>query len=224
MEPQQPYSTPPNLGQPQLPQQPVAPQQPVPPTDPYAFILNPEKPQRPSPLAGGSSLKRVGIFVGILAVLIIIAAVVASSLSGGTGKFTAITTVLQEQTELKRVATEGETNASQENTQELAYAVALSMASAEQQLTAYLSSNHQKIQPSALVLDHSKTVDAELTAALANSTYDSTFIGIIQNDLASYQRVLQTAYKADPGPKGRQLLSNQYDGATLLIKQSQSNN
>ena len=42
----------------------------------------------------------------------------------------------------------------------------------------------------------------ELANAIATSTFDTTFMGIMQNDLTSYAQAVKTAYNANPGPKG----------------------
>ncbi len=213
MQPQKPYTTPTNSGQEPLPVNPVL------TPDQYDFILNPVKPPKPSIVASSSIVKRAAFFLGIVIILFIIGIILISALSGSSGKFTPITTVLQYQTELLRIATNGETNASQESTKEVAINLDLSMRSARSQLTTYLAQNGQKVSTTSLTLKRSTAADTQLTTALANSTYDTTFITIIQNDLISYEKALQTAYNANPGPKGRTILSNQFDGASLLLKQ-----
>ncbi len=199
-------------------------QQPAPQSAPlgeqYNFIMNPAKPHKPALIAGGSALKRGGIIAGGLAILVILAIVVASIFSSGKNTAKVFIPVMQQQTELIRITTAAGLVTTQQNTQALTNAVNLSLTSAQQQLATYLSQNHQKIKPATLALAHNKTADTQLTNAQANDTYDSTLNGILQNDLNSYSQALKTAYAANPGPKGRQLLSKQYDAAQLLLKQA----
>lgn len=207
--------------QPALPQQPG--RQSDAATGSYDFIVNPQKPGKKSfsLLASDSStLRRAGIAGAGLAILLIIVILFASLLGGNGNNATPLITVAQEQTELARVASLGAQKASGQSTQNLANNVSLSLISANAQLLNYMAINHHKLSPKILSLKHSSQTDHSLEAALADSTFDSTFTDIIQADLNSYIQSLKAAYKANPGPKGRQLLSNQYNGAQLLLTQS----
>ncbi len=197
-------------------------QQPPNPANPYDFIFNPQLPsKKPSLIAGGgSTTKRVLVAVTGLVILVILAAVLMSVLKGAGPNFAPMTVVLQEQTELIRVSAAGQLASNNQDTLELATAVQLSMISAEQQVNTYLAQNKQKVNPALLGLKQSKLTDTELANAQANSTYDTTFTSIIQNDLASYQEALRAAYKADPGVKGRKLMNTEFGNAALLIQQS----
>lgn len=153
--------------------------------------------------------------------MLIIIIIFASLLGGSSSNTAPLVTVAQEQTELVRVASLGAQKASDQSTQNLAYSISLSLTSANAQLLNYMAINHHKLSPKVLTLKHSSQTDRSLEAALSDSTFDSTLTDIIQSDLNSYMQSLKAAYEANPGPKGRQLLSNQYNGAQLLLKQSQ---
>ena len=56
-------------------------------------------------------------------------------------------------------------------------------------------------------------------SAAANNTYDSTYKQVMQTQFSDYQHALQAAYQQTHGPKGRQLLTDQFNGAKLLLVQ-----
>lgn len=201
-------------------------QTPPPTGDPYEFIMNPAKPpKKPAVNLGGqSTLQRVAIFGGGLVILIILVVIVAGLISSsGKAGTEDLVAVAQEQTELARVATDGTQNATSQATQNLAGNVSLSMTSANAQLLAYLKTTGQKVGTKTLTIKHTATTDTTLANAKTDSTYDTAFTTIIQADLASYTAELQKAFKANPGPKGKALLSSQYDAAQLLMTQSKQN-
>lgn len=205
----------------QNPQQPPVPN-PTPTANPagynYDFILNPEKPTKPKvPLAGSSTLQRVLIVVGILTVVIILGAIVSSVLSAGSKEKTqGLLTVAQEQTEIIRIATDGTLHTTSVPAQGLAQNVQASITSDNVALIEYIKNNGQKVTKAQLGLKHSKTTDTSLATALGNNTYDTTFKDVIQTELTDYMVALQKVYKTNPSPKGKALLSKQYDAATLL--------
>lgn len=187
----------------------------------YDFIFNSAKPPKaPGFFSSGSMLKRALIFGGGLVLLLLIFSFAMSLISqGGKAKTGPLLAVEQEQTELIRVSTAGSTTATQENARALAYAVQLSISSANNQLNTYVSSNKLKINPKLLGAKYSASTDTELKDAQANSTYDATLVNVLRTDLNEYAQSLKTAYAANPGPKGRQLLSDQFNGSQLLLQQ-----
>lgn len=188
--------------------------------DPYDFILNPQKPSKPKipVLAAGNSVMQRVIFAVIgLFVLIILAVIALNVLTAGSKEKTqGFLTVAQDQTELIRVATNGTQHASSLTVQSLAQNVQASITSDNTALVTYMKHNGLKTTPTVLGLTQSKATDASLTAAQQNDTYDTTFKTIIQTELTHYMAALQKVYKANPGPKGKALLSKQYSAASLL--------
>lgn len=195
-------------------------QQPAIEHSPYEFILNPQKPAKPiAPLVPTSLPKRILLFAGVALVLIILFSVISSLLKSSPST-APLLAVLQEQTEIIRIATAGETAATTEPTKSLAYAVQLSVTSQNVQLNRYLSTNKIKMNQQLLAAKRSTTDDKQLMAAQQNGTYDQSLTGVIQKDLGDYQQALHAAYVAKPGPKGERLLSSQYDAAQLLLQQT----
>jgi hypothetical protein len=213
--------------QPQAPPQPTAaPETPAPPQNPYDFIMNPEKPKKkPIPLAlpggGNSLLSRIAIAGGGLLILIILIVIVSSLISsGGKEKTVNLLTVAQDQTEIIRVATVAAPLTTSIPAQNLAQDILATVTSDNGTLLTYMKVNGQKTTEVQLALKHSTTTDTTLTGAQQNNTYDSAFQDIMQTDLTSYMSALQKAYKDSPGPKGKSLLSAQYDAADQLLKLS----
>jgi hypothetical protein len=200
-----------------------APQQAAPGPDQFDFIFNPQTNTKRSVLPGSGSpiLMRVLMVLGGLTLLVIAAVIFFSILgSGDKEKTTNLLTIAQEQTELVRIATDASLKATTLPAQSLAQNIQASVGSQKNELLKYMKDNGVRTSPVQLTLKHSKTTDTTLQTAKANNTYDTAFRQVIQTELDSYISSLQRAYKADPGPKGKQLLAAQYDGAVLLKKAS----
>ncbi|HEX7368195.1 MAG TPA: hypothetical protein VF261_00880 [Candidatus Saccharimonadales bacterium] len=199
-----------------------APAQSAPHDAQFEFIMNPQKSAKKGLLLpGGSFAKQLALIGGGTVVLIIIIIVLASSVFGSHANLTPFIGVAQDQTELARVAALGVASASDSVAQNVAYTVDLTMTSAQQQTVAYLANNHKKIGVKQLALKQSTQTTQDLSSAQANSTFDSAFMDHIQQLLQTYASDLNAAYKTGPGPKGRQMLIQQYKGAELLITQAQ---
>lgn len=195
-------------------------QQPAVEHSPYEFILSPQQAPKPSKLAGNSVTQRVIIFVGGLTALVIITVIAASIFGGSDQLTTPLVTVMEEQTELARIAGIGASTSGNVTTQGFAYSVQLSMLSAQQQVQAYMKSTHRKFDVKALGAKRSTAADTQLQNAEDNNTYSTTLVSILQNDLQSYTQALVAANKAHPGPNAHKLLSEEYTGAQLLLQQS----
>jgi hypothetical protein len=186
--------------------------------------MNPQKPPKP-PMkllpTGGSPLQRLAIFGGGLVVLIILIAIVAGMLGkSGQAGTNDIIAVAQEQTELARIAADAGDNATALATQNLAHNLELTMTSAQSQTVDYLAQNGHKLGSKTLGLKHSAGTDTTLQNAHDAGTYDSTFVSLVQTQIAAYEQSLRTAYNAKPGPKGEAMLNSQYQAAKLLDTQS----
>lgn len=205
----------------------MQPQQPD--SNPYDFIVNPGKPQKRSPLnlsmPGGPMMQRIVLVAGG-AILLIMLVIVASSLLSGGGNVADMTIVAQDQTELERVATvatgDDEANISQQTTLNFAENSSLAIASAQQALLSFLSSNGAKLSTKTLGLKHSTQADQTLSNAAANSTFDQAFLTVMQGDLNSYAIDMKAAFAHSTNTTEKQLLEKDYQDAQLLITQVQS--
>jgi hypothetical protein len=206
--------------------QPNNPYQPVPPPQPheYDFLVNSQKPPKRSFSLPGNSSKpiRIAIVVGGLLILIIVFSVIKSALSGG-GNTQALITVGQDQQQIIHITTsitQGDQQTSLSTTnQNFAVTANASLTSAQTQLVAYMKTNGHKVSAKTLGLRVSANTDEQLKTAIANTTYDSTFQSVMQTQLSNYEQALRAAYKQTSGPKGRKLLTDQFNGAQLLLQQ-----
>jgi hypothetical protein len=171
---------------------------------------------------------RIAIILGGLLVLLILFVIIKGLLSGG-GNTAALTAVAQDQQEMIHILTNGAgTSGSQQqavlssDNQNFAATAQVSLTSAQSQLLTYMKNNGKKVSTKALSSGVSPSIDQQLTTAAGNSTYDSTFKGIMQTQLKNYETAINTAYKQTSGTKGRQLLIEEYNGAQLLLTQLNS--
>jgi hypothetical protein len=199
----------------------MQPQQPYNPTPNYDFIMSPAPPPKKSlvPLPTNSSLlQRIAIAGGGLIILIIIIIVFASLLKGG-GNNSALVSIAQQQNELIRIATLGTQQATDQSAKNFAQSTELSLTTEQQQLLTYLKTNGTKVSTKQLGLTKNAKTDTTLSAAQAASTFDSTFEQVMQSQLTSYAQSLKTTFGNTTGPKARQLLSNDYSAANLMLQQ-----
>ena len=187
----------------------------------FSFITNPVKPTpKVQLLAGGSKMQRILLALGGLTMLVIIIAIAASVIGGGgPDRLALMTSVAQQQTELNRVATLGANKATTSAVRGAARSIQLTSLSARSQVSSYLVTNKEQLNPKLLPLKRDAKTDTALSDAAANNTYNATFADVITTDLDSYMSSLKAAYDAKPGPKGQALLKSQYDDAQLMAKQ-----
>lgn len=209
--------------------QPQSQPQPQPNGGNYDFIMNPAKPPRKPLLPTNSIASRLLVVVGGIFVLLIIFVVVSNLLKGSNHVLPALTSVGQQQQELLQLTgADLQTGSSNQaptlsaNGKNFAATVQLTVGSAQSQLTTYLLNNHYKLKKNLFSLTLSKTLDEQLSAAVSAGNFESTFDTVMQSQLKTYERVLQQAYGQVTGPKGRALLSSDYDQAQLLLTQLSS--
>jgi hypothetical protein len=151
---------------------------------------------------------------------LIIFFVVISSLLGGGINFTPYITVVQDQNELIRVATEANGKTTVQTTSNFSQNVELSLTTAQQQLLNYLQANKQKVSPSQLIATENAKTDQTLSAATAASNFDAVYLNVVQAGLQKYINDLKLAYPI--AKSGKTLLLQEFDGAVLLLTQDQT--
>jgi len=190
---------------------------------PYDFIMNPEVKKSKTPLPGlpglPASMNKLLIGLGLVFVLIIFI-VVISSLIKGTSNTPALTSVLQDQTEIIHIAT----NASDVSSLSSSYknfiaTTQVSLGSASNQLTNYLTINGVKVSPAALTLKESSSTDQTLATANSNGDYSQVFDQVMTTELTTYVTDLSNANKEIKGVHGKALLRNFFDQEELLYTQ-----
>jgi hypothetical protein len=200
------------------------PQAPTPEQTPgYDFIMNPSKPPRRRLLPQGTSpIIRVGIVLASLLVLVILFSVIRSFFSHSNTP--ALTTVVQDQQEMIHITTNANQLTNGQQTLSTSYhnfslTAQLSLTSAQSDLLTYMQNNGKKVKAKTLAATISKNLDDQFTAAATNNTYNQLFKQTMQNKLNQYEQALKIAYGQTKGPKGRALLSKEYDAAQLLLTQ-----
>jgi hypothetical protein len=198
---------------------------PMPPNaDPYDFIVGhnqaAKQPLSLPKLPGTNSLlTKLLMALGAFILLIIVVSVGKSLFSGPTN-VPALTTVAQDQIELMHIATNAaqEPDISSDNTTFIA-TLQLSVTSSNSQLINYMSVNGHKVGQKELNLKISNTTDQDLTTAETAGTYNQTFDQIATTQINTYLSDLNSAYNLTKGPKGRALLTSDFNQAKLLLTQ-----
>lgn len=225
-------STPPTYGTPQVPQAPVydtyAPGPTLSPQvgapnhnghNPYEFIFNGSQ-QPKQGLLGGSLLKRSLVIVGGLVVLAIIAAIAISLLTPKDNSFAQLTSVLQEQQEIVRVADITDKSASTTDLKNLAVNVSLGVGTNKVSLQKYLTTRKVKINDTILAAKKDSKTDTLFANAKAASAFDKTAAQTIQSLLVTYRANLNSTYQTVKGTKARAELQTSYQTADLLITEA----
>lgn len=185
----------------------------------YAFIMNPDQPPRRSRLPGGNSMMgRVLLVLGGLLMLLVLFALIRGLLSSSNlNDFVGLAQEQQAMIHLTEKATEqpglSETN------RNFAITAQLSLANSQNETIGYLNKNGKKVNGRQLALKISAATDKRLEDAGSTGSYDTVFHDIMKQKLDNYGSTLQQAYGRTKGPKGRQLLSNEYDRTKLLMQQ-----
>ncbi|MEJ0072728.1 MAG: hypothetical protein WDN27_01400 [Candidatus Saccharibacteria bacterium] len=172
-------------------------------------------------MGGNGFLLRIGIIVGIVVVLFIIAAVVISSLAP-KGSTPGLTAVAERQQEIIRIATAAEDQATSQDTKNFVTNAAVSITSSQQSVITYLGKHGTKLVPKVLALDQSSQTDSTLASAATANNYDSAVAQNLTTQLQTYQSLLQTTYNQTTGTQAKALLKTCYSGAAQLLAQAKA--
>lgn len=191
--------------------------------NPYEFIMSPQSPkQRGLRLPGVKDpfiAKIILIVIGIV-IVVVVGGVLISSLFGKSKvNIVDLTAVTQTQQELIRVATQGYTLGTQPVTRKFAITTQLSLRTQQIQMLDYLQKQGSKLTTKTLTLKKSATTDTQLTTARQTSTFDSTFVHIMQNSLVSYNTLLEQTLSRASGTNEKKLLNAEISVANALLQQ-----
>lgn len=203
------------------PQQPVAPQIPGAPQGSYDFIMNPQKPSRSGFNFSGTGLgMRLAIAGGGFVVLLIIISIAINLFKGSDGSKPALLAVAQQQQALIHLTTglSSQQGISQANLN-AGVTINLSVGSEQKALFTYLTKNGYKITLQQVNLGIKPQLDTQLQTAQAAGTYNSTFQSVVGQQLDNYNTLLKRAYQTVKGPKGRALLTQDFNEVTILKQQ-----
>jgi hypothetical protein len=188
--------------------------------NPYTFITNPAgAPVKKPGFSGGvNDMQRRIIIVAGLVVLLIICAVVFSSIisNANKGNLAQLTSVLQDQAEIVHIAALMPAEAVNQSTKNVTATVTVTMPSAESQLLSLIKKEGHKISTTQQDAKELKSIDNQINTAIQVSQYDQVFLGILQTQLTQYENDLKAAYAAKPNIAQANLLKTDYNGAVLL--------
>ncbi len=160
--------------------------------------------------------------VGGGALVIVILGVVLTSLLAKGGTAPLLTTIVQEQQELVRIAAQAEKQSTSESVRGLAYNVDLSVSTSKSQLTDYLAKRGTKLNEKQLALKHDTATDQLLTNAKATSTYDSALQKVLASQLQTYLADIKKAYTQSSSKTLKTLLNSSFDSGKTLLAQAQA--
>ncbi len=189
----------------------------------YDFIMNEQKrakrpgitlPDNGTP--GGKILLLVGLFGVIILFFFLVSFIVGRS---GEDK-TVFLTLLQQQTELNRVAGLGAVEASSnQSIQNASTNIQVVVTSDQQQLTSALTAKKITFKPKALAKSTNPATDQRLADAKAAANFDSVYMSILNEQLVDYQGTLQQTYNTTKSKSVKETLSKSYEHTKELKKQ-----
>jgi hypothetical protein len=188
--------------------------------------MNPQQPQKRGlfSFGPGNKMPRLFLLIGGGAIILILLIMLLSLVFGGGGETgQKLLEIAQTQTELVRLADDAQSKARSSTTLNLANTISLSVASSKNQLTPLIKKYGGKADTKLLTAKHNAATDQQLAAATESNQYDETFTAIITKELKDYQTELKTTYTSVTKPADKQVLKTAYNGATLLLRDDQSN-
>lgn len=191
------------------------------PSNQYDFIMSKEKAVKPKvTLPAGSQNQRIIVFAGII-VLVLIFVVFITKLAGRGGEDKAqFVGLIQQQSELVRVATLGtgeqSANADLRNT---ATNISLAVSSDKQQLIAVLAKKNIKLKGKEINGVANQKTTTLLTNARAAANFDSTLITTLSDEMDDYQGGLEKMYNQTKSRSIKASISQAYQNTQVLQKQ-----
>jgi len=193
--------------------------QPTSPDPKFDFMLkNNQQTKRRLPLPTLPRPAKIILTVVAVIFLLILASSLLSGRGGGGTKD--IISAMARGQETLRVTQIIQPQLQDPSAQALAATASSSLASDQQQLKAYLATNHTKIGTAQLAADTDKTTDASLQTALQNNNLDTAYVAYLKTSLNEYQTSLQTAYSS-AGTKGKVILKAAFDSTGTLLASPQ---
>ena len=191
--------------------------------NPYEFIMAPNtKPKRAGFNPNTSSLLlRVGLVLGGLTVLVLVAVILFSVFSP-KGSTPGLTQTAERQQEIVRIATAAALKVSGQDATNFVTNVNVSVTSEQQQVLNYLAGHGVKVDKKTLALYQDPSTDTLLSNALSAGNYDTVAAQTLASQLQTYAALLHTTYSQTSNKQAKQLIQNCYDSTTNLLKQYQA--
>lgn len=195
----------------------------MPPTNQFDFINSTgQKPKKPgvSLPAGNSQTQRIVIFSGIIAIVLIFVIFIFVLANRGGEDKSQFVNIVQQQSELTRVATLGSTEPSANpDVKVTAMNINLTVSSDKQALVAALAKKGMKLKGKQLNGVPNQATTKLLTDAKAAANFDSTLITTLSDQMDSYRSSLEAAYNKTTSRSLKDSLSKAYEHTDLLQKQ-----
>ena len=192
--------------------------------NPYEFIVAPNVGRTSGlgvNLTSGNFLMKMGLLVGAVVVVLIIAGILISSLAP-KGSVPGLISITQRQQEIIRISTEATTEAQNEDTKNFVADVEATVTTSQTNILGFLTTHGTKVSPKQLALDKDAQTDTQLTAAASANNYDITATEQLAGQLQTYDALLQTTFSQSNSATVKQMLQADYNGSQLLLKQAKN--
>lgn len=190
--------------------------------NPYDFIMN-DPPKKKAGLGGFTGKQRImAMIIGAGVVLIVIMLGLSLVFGGGTNTTEELVSLAQEQTELIRVADVGVEKARTTEGKNLAVTASLSITTSRAKVIEILGKHRRKLKNQQLELKKSAETDKALETAGLNNRFDETFIKVMNDGLKKYQAHLKQIYDMTASSSEKQILSDAFSAAGLLLGEQES--
>lgn len=192
--------------------------------NPYDFIMNPAAPppKKRLPIPGSNSnpfLVKIGLIVGGVIILMIVATVVLNLLTGGKTSTEEFRSLAQTQQEVIRVSAIGDNDARSQSVKNAAKSINLSVTTQQLKTLSYLSKNDVTMKEKELELKINADNDKKLDEANQTSTFDSVFLQVMRGVLESYGNELKQMYDGTSNTQAKQIIKEDYEQVQLLSQQ-----
>jgi hypothetical protein len=211
MQPEAPYTMPPNPGQLGGNQT---------PSPDYSFLN--EQPKKPSlfPSFANSFLGKI-VFIIILAFLIVIILIVIKNIvSPSQINKSSYLVLVERQTEMLHILNTDVTQTAitqlSQSDQNFSTTANLALTTAQAKTLTFLADYNDKITSKQLANIYNTAIDQNLTSAVTSNSFDSTFKSVMQQQLTNYVSELKTAYSGSRSVSGKSLIKSEYDEAQQL--------
>lgn len=187
--------------------------------NPYEFIVNPNKPSRKRSFGKPTSKLQFGLIIGGAVALLIIAAVVMSSLKP-KGSTPGLIEIAERQQEITRVATAATQTATGQDAKNFVATTYLVALSDQAQILGILKSHGIKLGTKQLATYQSTETDTLLANAATANNYDTAVVQSLSDQLQTYENLLQKTYKQTSNPTSQKMLQSCFTNADKLLTQA----
>lgn len=185
--------------------------------NPYEFILNADgKPPKPPT----SLASRLLLVVGGIFLLFVIIALALTMFLGKQGPSDKEMLIISEQQTVIDVASSVASTTKSDSLKALALNTQLSLQTDQKNISNLLVESGAKIDQKQIDSAVDSEPTAKLTAAKGSSTYDNMAKTILDDALTDYVAKVKIAYQQSDDPDKKQLLSDAYTNANILLEQS----